>query len=178
MKKVIIKTRLENLEGFEESIENLDLDFSPIIWQHDRVYLPRNYKRGMNYPRLIMRTEMFSIDGDPMYKMILKRHIEDSDVDVVDETLVADYKETVNIIHQLGFTKVNEVSKKRQTAMMDEDTFVFIDDIEGIEDVFVKIEKKIGSDDKVSEVKRNLVKFFEVFNKNAFVENAYFEIDK
>ena len=178
MKKVIVKTRLENREDFEADIEDLDLDFSPIVWQHDRVYLPRNYKRGMNYPRLIMRTEMTSVDSNPMYIMILKRHIEDSGVDIVDETLVADYKEAVSIIHQLGFTKVNEISKKRQTVVMDEDTLLLVDSVEGVEGIFAKLERRIDDKEKVGEVRKDLVKTFKVFFEKNFIENAYFEIEK
>ncbi len=178
MRKTIVKVKLANRDEFEMQIEDLEKDFSPIIWQHDRVYVPRNYKREMNYPRLIMRTEMVSVDGDPRYSLILKRHIKDSGVDVVDETVVGNYKEAVNIIHQLGFEKIDEVSRKRQWVIMDEDTILFVDSIEGVEGYFAKLERNLGDDMKVGEAERDLRKTFETLNEADFIENTYFEIKK
>ena len=103
MKKVIVKCKLANRDRFEDKLSDIDMDFSPIYWQHDRVYVPRGYKRGMNLPRLIMRTEMRAVDRPAKYSLILRRHIEDSGVDIVEETLVKDYSEMVSIILQLGF---------------------------------------------------------------------------
>ena len=88
MKKVILKCKLTSRDKFEEKLSDIDLDFSAIYWQHDRVYVPRGYKRGMNLPRLIMRTEMKAVDKPPKYSLILRRHIEDSGVDVVEETSI------------------------------------------------------------------------------------------
>lgn len=178
MRKVIVKVFLSDRDEFEAKMEDMELEFSPIVWQHDRIYLPRNYKRGMNYPRLIMRTEMKAVDGDPDYKVILKRHIEDSGIDVVDETRVLNYKEMVNIIHQLGFEKVDEVSRKRQEVRMDEDTMMYIDNIEGIEGFFAKFERNLDEDEKVNEARKELVKSFEALEETDFVEKTYFEIKK
>ena len=75
MKKVIVKCKLSGRDRFEQKLAEIDLDFSPIYWQHDRVYLPRGYKRGMNLPRLIMRTEMKAVDRPPKYFLLLRRHI-------------------------------------------------------------------------------------------------------
>ena len=176
MKKVIMKVKLDDRDNFEINIEDLDKEFSPIVWQHDRVYLPRNYKRSMNYPRLIMRTEMIAVDGTPKYSLILKRHIEDSGIDIVDETAVADYKEAVNIIHQLGFEKANEVSRKRQWVIMDDNDVLFVDNIEGMDGYFAKLERNLGDEEKVNEAKRDLRKTFEALSETDFVEEAYFEI--
>ena len=90
MKKVILKCQLSSGDKFEKKLSDIDLDFSPIYWQHDRVYVPRNYKRGMNLPRLIVRTNMKAVDVSPEYLLILKRHIEDSGIDVVEETDIKD----------------------------------------------------------------------------------------
>ena len=178
MRKVIKKVLLKDVGEFEAKIEDLDLDFSPIMWQHDRVYIPRNYKRGMNYPRLIMRTKMLSVDGSPVYSLILKRHIEDSGIDVVDEIVISDYMEAANIVHQLGFTKKNEVSRKRQEVVMDDDTMLYVDIVEGIEGVFAKMERAMREDDKVGEIERDLRRTFEALGENNFVENPYFEFEK
>ena len=57
MRKVIVKVKLASRDRFEEKLSDIDLDFSAIYWQHDRVYIPRGYKKNSNYPRLVMRTE-------------------------------------------------------------------------------------------------------------------------
>ena len=93
MKKVILKCKLTSRDKFEEKLSDIDLDFSSIYWQHDRVYVPRGYKRGINLPRLVMRTEMKAVDKPPKYSLILRRHIEDSGVDVVEETPIHTLRE-------------------------------------------------------------------------------------
>ena len=91
MKKVIVKCKLSNHNAFIQRLSDIDLDFSPIIWQNDRIYVPRNYAKNSNYPRLVMRTEMKAVDRPATYYFILKRHIEDSGVDITEETIVSDY---------------------------------------------------------------------------------------
>ena len=103
MRKVIIKAKLSSRDRFEDKLSDIDLDFSPIYWQHDRIYIPRDYKRNSNYPRLIMRTEIRSVDKPPKYSLILKRHIEDSGVDVVEETTIKDY-ESPNFSFSISIT--------------------------------------------------------------------------
>ena len=92
MKKIILKCKLTNRDSFEQKLSDIDLDFSPIYWQHDRIYVPRNYKPHANFPKLVMRTEMKSVDKPAKYYFILRRHIEDSGVDIVEETAVTDYE--------------------------------------------------------------------------------------
>ena len=175
MKKIIKKTRLKNHEDFEKKLEDIDFEFSPIIWQHDRVYLPKGFKHGMNYPRIIMRTEMKAVDKPAKYKMILKRHIEDSGVDVVDETEVKDYAEGVNIIHQLGFKKINEVSRRRQEIDMGDGTKLYFDKVDNVAGYYAKIETKLEENDTVSDVVEDLTKTLKVLGADEIVEKAYFE---
>ena len=130
MRKVIVKTKLSSRDKFEEKLSDIDLDFSAIYWQHDRIYIPRDYKKNSNYPRLIMRTEMKSVDKPAKYSLILKRHIEDSGIDIVEETLVKDYENAVNIILQLGFELTGEISRRRQDLQMGEGTVIYLDKIE------------------------------------------------
>ena len=49
--------RLRSREDFENKLTEMGMDFGPVYWQHDRVYVPRSFRRGANYPRMIMRTE-------------------------------------------------------------------------------------------------------------------------
>ena len=58
--------------------------------------------------------------------MILRRHIEDSDVDIVESTVVKDYVDAVNILYQLGFKNIAETSKRRQVAELGEGVLDFV----------------------------------------------------
>ena len=177
MKKVILKCKLQNRDKFEDKLSDIDLDFGAIYWQHDRIYVPRGYKKGMNFPRLVMRTEMRAIDESPKYSLILRRHIEDSGVDIVEETQVTDYANMVNIIFQLGFKQVAEVSRRRQDLVMGEGNTIYIDEIDGRDgEAYAKIESELGPDDSVMEVKEDLQKTFKTLGESDFIESTYFEL--
>ena len=178
MKKVILKCKLSSRERFEDKLSDIDLDFSAIYWQHDRVYVPRGYKRGMNLPRLVMRTEMKAVDKPPKYSLILRRHIEDSGIDVVEETSIKDYENTVNIILQLGFKPAGEVSRRRQDLKMGEGTYIYLDKIETQPGYYAKIESNLAANDSVAAAKSDLQKTFETLGESNFVETAYFELQK
>ena len=176
MRKVIIKTKLSSREKFEEKLSDIDLDFSAIYWQHDRIYIPRDYKKNANYPRLVMRTEMKSVDKPAKYTLILKRHIEDSGVDIVEETSVKDYENTVNIILQLGFKLDTEISRRRQDLQMGEGTVIYLDKIETLPGYYAKIESEIGPDDSVIEAKLDLDKTFKTLGESNFITSPYAEL--
>ena len=176
MRKVIVKTKLSSRDKFEEKLSDIDLDFSAIYWQHDRIYIPRDYKKNSNYPRLIMRTEMKSVDKPAKYSLILKRHIEDSGIDIVEETLVKDYENAVNIILQLGFELTGEISRRRQDLQMGEGTVMYLDKIETLPGFYAKIESEIGPDDSVIEAKLDLEKTFKTLGESNFINSPYSEI--
>ena len=140
--------------------------------------MPRGYKRGMNLPRLVMRTEMKAVDKPPKYSLILRRHIEDSGVDVVEETPIKDYENTVNIILQLGFKPTGEVSRRRQELKMGEGTYIYLDKIDGKNGYYAKIESNLAANDSVAAAKSDLQKTFETLGESNFVETAYFELQK
>ena len=176
MKKVILKCKLGNHDSFEQKLSDIDLDFSPIYWQHDRVYVPRNYNPNSNFPRLIMRTEMQAIDKPAKYYFILKRHIEDSGVDVVEETGVADYEKLVNIILQLGFKLTKEVSRRRQELSMGEGTIIYLDKVDHLPGFYAKIESNLQPTDSVEAAKEDLEKTFRTLGEVNIVKAPYFEI--
>ena len=178
MKKVIVKAKLKSKEGFEKKLRDIEMNFSDIIWQHERVYTPKEFKRGMNYPRITMRTEMKAVDKPAKYVMILKRHIEDSGIDIVDETGVKDYVEGVNIVHQLGFKKIAEVSRRRQELSMGDGVMMYLDKVEGVPGFYVKLESEISDKEKVSEVFEDLRKTLKVLGADNFSEQPYFEFLK
>ncbi len=176
MKKVILKVKLSSREKFEQKLSDIDLDFSSIYWQHDRIYVPRDYKKDSNYPRLIMRTEMRAVDKPAKYTLILRRHIEDSGVDIVEETTIKDYESTVNIILQLGFKPFAEVSRRRQDLKMDENNIIYLDKIETLPGYYAKIESNLVPEDSVAEAQLDLRRTFETLGESSFVNSPYAEI--
>lgn len=177
MKKVIRKCKLENRNSFEQKLNDIEFDFSPIYWQHDRIYVPRDYKPNSNYPRLIMRTEMKAVDMPPQYYFILKRHIEDSGVDIVEETAVTDYEKLVNIILQLGFKPLAEISRRREELDMGEGNRIYLDKIDNLPGYYAKIESNLYENDSVAEAKTDLEKTFRTLGESNFVNSPYFEIE-
>ena len=176
MKKVIIKCKLKNHNDFEQKLSDINLDFSPIVWQHDRIYVPRNYQPSSNYPRLIMRTEMKAVDKPAKYYYILKRHIEDSGIDIVESTEVTDYDKLVNIILQLGFKLAKEVSRRRQVLDMGEGTMIFLDKLDHLPGYYAKIETELSLNDSVQAAREDLEKTFHTLGESNFIDKPYFEL--
>lgn len=176
MKKIIVKMRLRSREDFENRLTAMGMDFGPIYWQHDRVYVPRNYQRGGNYPRMAMRTEMKAVDRPPKYSLILKRHIEDSGVEVVHETVVKDYTEAANVILQLGFRQAAEVSRRRQEIKMEQGTMMYLDKIEGVQGYFAKIEVELDEKESAEAQRKEVLKTFESLDQSNEVPQSYAEI--
>ena len=176
MKKVILKCKLKNRDEFEQKLSDIDLDFSPIFWQHDRIYLPRSYKPNANFPKLIMRTEMKAVDKPAKYYFILRRHIEDSGVDIVEETPVQDYEKLVNIILQLGFKPTAEVSRRRQELSMGEGTRIYLDKIDNLKGYYAKIESDLQTTDSVDAARDDLEKTFKTLGETNIINTPYFEI--
>lgn len=176
MKKVIVKMKLRNREEFEKSLDEMGMEFAPIYWQHDRVFVPRNYRRGGGFPRLIMRTEMKAVDRPAKYSLILKRHIEDSNVEIVDETVVKDYTEAANIVMQLGFKQETEVSKRRQEIKMGDGTMMYLDKIEGLAGYYTKIEVEVDNKDSIEVLRNEVLKTFESLDQKNVVLQTYSEL--
>ena len=120
--------------------------------------------------------EMRAVDKPAKYKLILKRHIEDSGVDIVEETSVKDYEKMVNIILQLGFKQTSEVSRRRQDLKMGEGTFIYLDKVENLPGYYAKIESELSPDDSVVEARIDLEKTFQTLGESNFVDLPYSEI--
>jgi adenylate cyclase class IV len=177
MKKIIVKCRIDSRDQFEDKLSEIDLDFSPIYWQHDRVYVPRGYKAGANYPRLVMTTEVKAVDRPANYTLVLRRHIEDSGIDVVEETPVKDYAGMVNIIMQLGFKQLSEFSMRRQEIRIDEKTVLYLDSIDNEKWYYVKLETEVTDDSSIEETKRELLKTLESLGASDVIRYSYGEHD-
>ena len=179
MKRVIVKCKLKSPQEFERKLNEIEMNFGPVYWLHDRVYVPRNYQRHISYPRLILRTEMRAVDKPAKYVMILRRHVEDSGVDIMNRTVVENYAEAANIIMQLGFKPQAEISYQRREIVMSEGTVMYLDKIEGMDGYFAKLEADLDEEkDKVSDVMEDLERTFKVLgqDKSTLVRDAYAEL--
>ena len=176
MKKIILKCRLKNRDDFEQKLSDIDMDFGSVYWQYDRVFVPRGYRPHSSFPRLIMRTEMRALDRPPRYEFIMKRHVEDSGIDIVDATVVRDYSETVKIIQQLGFKLEAEVSRRRQEITMDSGTKLYLDKVENVDGYYAKMEAVLDADDKVSEVREEMTNTLKALGQSDFSGDGYYEL--
>ena len=178
MKRVIVKVRVENPEELERRMRDISLEFEPVLYQHDRVYVQRGFKRGMNLPRFVMRTEMTAADKPAVYKLILKRFIEDSGIEITDRSVVRDYTEVVNMLQQLGFVLASEVSRKRRRIKLSETSRIYYDVVDGLNTPYLKIETALEDNDKVSEVMADLKRTLKLFHldKVEISQEPYFEL--
>ena len=176
MKKVIVKMKLKSREEFENRLTTLGMAIAATYWQPNRAYVPRSFRRSGGYPRLIMRTEIKAVDRPAKYSIILKRHIEDANVEIVDETKVLDYAEAVNIILQLGFKQVAEISRRRQDIKMGEGTTMYLDKIEGVQNYYAKIEAELNEKDSAQMLRNEVMKTFESLDEKNEVPETYSEI--
>ena len=145
MRTIIYKSKLADRDAFEVKLSHLDYDFGPVYWQHNRVFVPKNYQNHNNYPRMILRIEMKAVDRPAKYDLICKRHIEDSGVTISHVTQVRDYAEAANILLQLGFVMQAEIPRRRQSL-----------EINNQKEDFVKIEITLDDNEKVGEGQRKL----------------------
>ncbi len=178
MKQVIVKAKLKDPDDFEKKLSEIELNFSPVYWQHDRVYAPRGFKHASNLPRLTMRTEMHNVDEPAHYYLMLRRHIEDSGIDVVEKSTITDYENMVNIILQLGFKPIGETSRRRQEIDMGDDTFIYLDRIDGEEEnsAYAKIESILKENDSVADALADFKKTFAAFGETDIVDLPYGEL--
>ena len=173
MKRLIVKSRLLDEAGFEAQIAGIGSELSPVIWQHERVYVPHNYREGQNLPRMITRTEVRDTNSPAIYSLHLKRHIEDSGIDWVNTTQVSDYNETSGIIHQLGFQKVAEISRQRRELRLDERTVIYLDKVEGLNEPFLKIEADLEDGEPIDALRGDLFRILSMLGQKTFLMETY-----
>lgn len=176
MRKLILKCKLSDRDGFEDRLARANLDFGAIYWQHDRVYVPRGYRHGQNYPRLVLRTDLRAVDQPPVYYLVLRRHIEDSGLDVIEATPVADYSSAANIVAQLGFRPAGEVSRRRQELHLASDVTLYLDTIDSRDETYIKLESLIADGASVTAARARLEQFLANFSELTPDNRAYFEM--
>lgn len=175
MKTLIAKSYLADATVFVTRLTGIGMELSPVIWLHERVYVPHEYRAGQNLARLMLRTEVRKPEEPARYELRLKRHVEDSGVNFVNRTAVGEYTEAMEIIHQMGYRKIAEVSRQRQEVWFDERTVIYLDQIEGIEGYFLKIEVEMD-DESVEALWRDLLKILQMLGQKAITVQTYAEI--
>lgn len=180
MKRVAVKVEVPDLPELERRMNEISLEFEPTLYQHDRIFIQRGFKRGMNMPRMVMRTEMSAADKPAVYKLMFKRHIEDSGIEIVHRSMVGDYTEIVGILQQMGFVLDSEVSRKRRKIELSETSRIYLDKVDGLANAYLKIETALGPDDKVSDVVADLKRTLKLFHlgNDGLTQKPYFELLK
>lgn len=129
-------------------------DFGKVVFQNDRVFLPRGYQPSKKLPKLMIRTEIIDPKRKPWYQLIQKRHLTDQNIDLVHTTPVLNYTETAHIVQQLGFELRAEVVRNRQKLQIDDVTF-YLDDVDEL-GTYVKLERELKKDEDIDIIRREL----------------------
>lgn len=156
MKRLILKLQLNNRFDLINRLSDIGFVFGDTYYQHDRVFVPREYQKDNNYPRITLRTEIRDKKQPPIYKMSLRRHINDSGIDIIEMTPILDYTAAANLIAQLGFTLHSEVSRRRRALALSKSLRMYLDKIDGLSGEYLKFESDLSPSDKVSVVKKDL----------------------
>lgn len=177
MKRVIVKAKLPNKPEFVQMLRDINMHFSDTFWQHDRIFVPKNFAPGKNLPRLYLRTIVKDTNKPATYALVLRRHIEAKHIDVVNFTTIKDYTEAAHIIHQLGFELKYQVARERQELIMGEGIKVYLDKVEGLPGYYAKFESNIKNDSEALEAKTDLIDTFEVLKvpRRYIIETSFGE---
>ncbi len=176
MKKVVLKSRVPDLAKLEKKMSNIGMAFSPAVWQSERIFWPSDFRPGMNQPRLVLRTEVAQTDQPATYYLYLKRHIEDSGLDFVHMTTVGDYAEAIEIVKQMGYREAADVSRQRRTLQLDGHTVLYLDTVEGIDGVFLKLEVEMLEEAPVDAVRATLFETLSLLGLETFMMQTYAEL--
>lgn len=154
MKTIIVKAKIRNKIEFMKNIQAAGHDFAQLIFQNDRIFLPRNRQPNENFPKLIVRTEIVDPKRKPWFQLIQKRHVAAENVDLIHMTPVLDYAETAQIVQQLGFEFQAEVMRNRQKLQV-ENTHFYLDDVEGLGS-YIKLEQEVRKGENPEDIRRDL----------------------
>ena len=161
MKLVIVKAKIIDKIDVLKKISDTGHQFGKVVFQNDRIFLPRGYQVSRNLPKMMIRTEIIDPKRKPWYQMIQKRHIDTESVDLVHSTPVLNYTETAHIVQQLGFELKAEVIRNRQKLQI-EDTVIYLDDVDELGS-YIKIEREAKKGQDIEKVREELWDVLRVF---------------
>lgn len=177
MRKVIVKTKLRNRNNLLSVLDEIGYGFEPSYWQNDRIFVPKNYSRAQNSPRLSLRT-VVRRDGKTIYALVMRQHFSKNGLDVINRTVVEDYAEAAHIIYSLGYTLRSDFSRRREELQMGESVKLYIDNIDGLDGYYLKIETVLEEHDDPAVARQDLIETFNVLGlRNAkAIDMAYGEL--
>lgn len=161
MKLVIVKAKIIDKIDVLKKISDTGHQFGKVVFQNDRIFLPRGYQVSRNLPKMMIRTEIIDPKRKPWYQMIQKRHIDTENVDLVHSTPVLNYTEAAHIVQQLGFELKAEVIRNRQKLQI-EDTVIYLDDVDELGS-YIKIEREAKKGQDIEKVREELWDVLRVF---------------
>ena len=161
MRKVIVKTKLRNRNNLLSVLDEIGYSFEPSYWQNDRIFVPKNYNRAQNSPRLSLRT-VVRRDGKTIYALVMRQHFSKNGLDVINRTVVEDYAEAAHIIYSLGYTLRSDFSRRREELQMGESVKLYIDNIDGLDGYYLKIETVLEEHDDPAVARQDLIETFNV----------------
>lgn len=178
MKKSIVKMRLPSRTDFVATLGEINYKFSEPYWQHDRIFVPRNFDREKTQPRLSLRTLVKSPDKTAIYALVLRRHFEDNHLDIVNSTQVKDYTEAAHILYQLGYELKYEVSRRREELDMGDTIKIYVDKIDNLPGYYAKIESILSDADDPIEAYNDLIETFKVLKvtRGSVIGQSYGEL--
>ena len=131
MKKAIVKTKLISRYDLISTLAEIGYNFETPYWQHDRIFVPKNYDRNQSKPRLSLRT-VVKQDNETIYALVMRQHFAKTGLDVIHRTVVTDYTEAAHIIYSLGYEFKAEISRRREELQMGETVRLYIDKIDNL----------------------------------------------
>ena len=161
MKKVIVKTKLYNRQNLLMVLNEIVFDFEPSYWQNDRIFVPKNYNRDNGSPRLSLRT-VVRRDGKTIYALVMRQHLAKNGLDIINRTVVEDYAEAAHIIYSLGYVLRADISRRREELQMGESVKLYIDNIDGLDGYYLKIETVLGEKEDAAAARQDLIETFKV----------------
>ena len=162
MKKSIVKVKLDSRSNFITALGEINMTFSEPYWQHDRIFVPKNYTREKSLPRLSLRTIVKDPSKDAIYALVMRRHFSDKNIDIINSTIVKDYTEAAHILHQLGYELKAEISRHREELVMGDTVKIYIDHIDGLQGYYAKIESDLADGDDPAAARDDLIETFKV----------------
>jgi predicted adenylyl cyclase CyaB len=162
MKKSIVKVKLNSRADFIETLDEINFHFTEPYWQHDRIFVPKNYSRDKSLPRLSLRTIVKDPNKDATYALVLRRHFDDKKIDIINSVIVKDYTEAAHIVYQLGYELKAEVSRRREELDMGNTIKIYIDKIDSLPGYYSKIESDLSENDDSIAAREDLIETFKV----------------
>lgn len=73
----------------------------------------------------------------------------------------------------MGFQKIAEISRQRRELRLDDRTILYLDQVEGLNTPYLKIEAKLEEGEPVDALRGDLFKILETLGQKTFVMETY-----